>query len=92
MSDALLLLVMTLAAFRVWRLIGEDTILDRPRDWVIERSEKLSDFITCPWCAGFWISGVTVAVTDYFTSVPLPGLMVAAVSAGVGLIGSNFDA
>lgn len=62
--------LLALAAFRVWRLLAEDTILDRPRAWLLglppdwqegqrvpeSYREELGKFITCPWCAGFWIT------------------------------------
>lgn len=57
--------LLVLAAFRVWKLIADDRILDRPRDWILDRIVRKrgepkgfywSDFLTCPWCAGFWIS------------------------------------
>ena len=62
--------LLTLAAFRVWRLISEDTILERPRRYVTGLPQRwkegdalpkgyreyLAIFIECPWCAGFWIS------------------------------------
>ena len=62
-------LLLGLAAYRVWRLLAEDVILDRPRAWVVGLSdwtagqrtpasyrEGLAEFITCPACAGFWCS------------------------------------
>lgn len=84
--SAVLLVVMALAAYRLWHLVAEDTIIERPRAWLVKRSAKLSDFITCPWCAGFWISCGVVAVTAQLVSVPLPALQAAAVSGLVGLI------
>lgn len=91
--------LLALAAFRIFRLLGEDTILDRPRAWALRLGnwqegqrvpasyrEKWGTFITCPWCAGFWISlawwgawlvwphGTLVAATPF------------AISAVVGLV------
>lgn len=56
------------AAFRTWKLVADDSILDRPRAWLLRLGDwepgdptpsgyrsRLADFITCPWCAGFWI-------------------------------------
>lgn len=63
--------LLALAAYRIWRLLAEDTILDRPRRWVLrlgddwqEEGDQVPDdyrgewalFITCVYCAGFWIS------------------------------------
>ena len=50
------LAVVALAAFRTWKLVADDTILDRPRAWLCRWVGKADVFITCPWCAGFWIS------------------------------------
>ena len=57
------------AAFRVYRLLAKDVILDGPRAWVLRLPrnweegdkipegfrEKWSTFMVCPWCLGFWI-------------------------------------
>ena len=64
-------IVLALAAWRVWHLFAEDTILDRPRryitrlgkDWQ-EDGDKVPDnyrlgvgeFIECPFCLGFWVA------------------------------------
>ena len=46
-----------LAAWRVFQLISADDILDRPRRYVTARlSEQWQDFISCPYCIGFWIA------------------------------------
>lgn len=65
------LLLLSAAAFRTWRLLAEDDILDRPRRYVTrlgDRWEKdgdpipsdyritLGKFLACPWCLGFWIA------------------------------------
>ena len=71
-------LLLSLAAWRFFRLIAEDTILDKPRrrllrlgDWTEEDGEdnlpdeykdEWATFITCPYCAGFWISGVALGL------------------------------
>lgn len=61
--------VLSLSSFRVWRLLAEDTILDRPRrrllrlgDWKEEGDlvpatyrKTTGDFLACWWCAGFWV-------------------------------------
>lgn len=96
--------LLALAVFRVWRLLAEDTILDGPRAWLLGvpgwkptghetppdgYRTKLATFLTCPHCAGFWISvsawGLWL-LTPWWTvtlAVPL------AISAVVGVLGSR---
>ncbi len=64
--SALQFLLLSLAAYRAWRLIAEDDITDGLRARVTrlgkdkkitkEYREKLALFINCPWCAGAWVS------------------------------------
>ena len=50
------LVLLGLAAWRIFQLIAEDTILDGPRRYVTARLDpKWELFIECPYCAGFWI-------------------------------------
>ena len=90
------LVLLSLAAFRIWKLIGDDTILDRPRAvsmlWVFKLGgPRAKDYwetlIECPWCAGFWVS---LAWWGAWQAWP-HGIIVAsvplAISAVVGLIG-----
>lgn len=64
-------ILLTLVAYRVWRLIAEDDILERPRRWFLrlprdwdgdERTipkryrNEWALFLICPWCAGAWVS------------------------------------
>ena len=62
-------LMLSLAAWRTFRLVSEDDILDRPRAWALRYQGwdgagtppkgyrvKWGEWITCPYCAGFWIS------------------------------------
>ena len=49
-------LLLALAAWRVFSLLAEDTILDRPRRYVTRKLDpKWELFIECPRCAGFWV-------------------------------------
>lgn len=43
---------------RLTRLIGADTITApvRAKITMWTKSTKLTDFLVCPWCCGFWIS------------------------------------
>jgi hypothetical protein len=48
--------LLALAAFRAWKLIGDDAILDRPRDWAVKHRPTLELFLACPYCLGAWCS------------------------------------
>lgn len=62
--------LLALIAFRVWRLLAEDDILERPRRRLLRLSREWADgdpiprgyrnefalFLTCPWCLGAWVS------------------------------------
>lgn len=84
--------LLALAAFRVFRLIGEDLILDGPRDRLTRRlGEKSELFILCPWCLGFWLS---VGWWLAWVAWPHWTLVAAtpwAISAIVGLVASRLD-
>jgi len=84
--------LLALAAFRVWKLVGDDAVLDRPRDALLERlSDTWDYFITCPWCAGFWITLVWWAA---WLAFPYEAVVVAvplALSAVVGYLGVGID-
>jgi hypothetical protein len=78
------LLILALAAYRGTQLVVHDTIADpirnrlyawhankpdsRPRKWATK-------LISCPYCAGFWVSGITLTVyltvTGTFDRAPL---------------------
>lgn len=62
--------LLALVAYRIWRLLAEDEVLERPRRWLVRLPRdwdeenpiprayrnELGGFISCPWCLGFWIS------------------------------------
>lgn len=101
----------SLAVFRVYHLIAEDTILDRPRKWLLrgplDSWQKEGDdpgddyrlewgiFLSCPWCAGFWLSGIAVAL--YCVVIEWLGVLSVltvwfALSAAVAIIATVRDA
>jgi hypothetical protein len=61
--------VLSLAAYRASRALSLDSITAPMRDrldfWSQGRGgwrQKVAELISCGWCSGFWLSGVTYAV------------------------------
>ena len=46
-----------LAAWRVWKLLSTDDILDywNLRDRLMPEGSRRREFLDCPYCAGFWV-------------------------------------
>ena len=85
------LILLSLAAYRTWRLLAEDTILDRPRAWLLRKLPKGEEWLTCPWCAGAWVSiGWWLAwqAWPHWTGVVAIPFVISAL---VGLVGSHLD-
>lgn len=91
--------LMALAAFRLWKLLGNDKILDRPRrrfKRFFGRVDGYLDlFISCPWCLGAWCclavySGWIAFGPGVFSwsELYLAGVVVFALSAVVGWLGT----
>lgn len=65
--------LLALVAYRAWRLVAEDAILERPRRWLVrlprdwgegdsfprKYRNELALFLNCPWCAGAWVALLT---------------------------------
>lgn len=52
--------LLTLAAYRVWRLGAWDKVTERWRFRLVRFNRLgyragLAEFMQCPWCLGFWI-------------------------------------
>lgn len=93
MSYALLLLLTTLAAYRLWRLWAHDDL--PPAMWLREAFERAVERrfgpawaagVACPACSGFWVSCAVVAAVWAARPLPLPALWFGAVSTLVILI------
>lgn len=90
------LTLLGLAAYRTWRIVGEDTITERLRKqfaWKFNksggptRSVAVLDFISCPWCLGFWIALAWWGAWQLWPHATLVAAGAMAVAAVVGLIG-----
>lgn len=84
--------LLAFAAWRTFRLISEDTILDTPRDQLTSKlGEKSELFVVCPFCLGFWLS---VGWWLAWVAWPHWTLVAAtpwAISAVVGLVAARLD-
>lgn len=92
MSQALLLVLLALCAARVTRLLTTDTLplFARPRDWLEAKLPGAwADLPTCGWCAGVYVTGAVVLVTDRYASVRLPVLVWGAAAYLVGWLSGH---
>ena len=95
------LLLLALAAWRIYMLLALDSILDKPRRYVTGLGwewkegkpvpkgyrEWLAEFIECPYCLGFWVG---LAWWGAWQAWPHGTLVVAAPFAiSAGIIGAH---
>lgn len=86
---ALDLIVLVLTAYRITRLITTDSITEPARDWLNLHTGGGRSWVlvTCPFCAGFWVScAVVLAAHRLGHDMPLPWLMPWAVAGGQSLL------
>lgn len=77
--DAVLLLIYALAVARVTGLIVADAITEPIRDRIITRlddapgsaGEWVATLITCPWCAGMWVSLIASPLVWFWGDSPV---------------------
>ena len=89
MSELLAFVVLALAAFRVTRLVVEDAVTERLREWVWRRvppSRGIGYMITCYWCTGFWVSLLLAVLYMMVPTATVAVALVFALSAVVGLL------
>jgi hypothetical protein len=91
--QAVQFVLLSLAAYRLWRLAGADTVSDRLRGWLAGRfGEVVREFFECPWCSGTWIALIITIVTAVVGDVAVPVLQSLAASAVVGTLGERSTA
>ena len=94
------LALLGLAAFRVFRLLGMDTILDELRLRLVglrgwkegqltpaSYRSRLAEFLICPWCLGFWVALAWWAAWQQWPHGTLVAAAPFAISAVVGILG-----
>lgn len=81
MSYLVTLIVLSAVVYRVSRFLVLDTLIDEPRDKLLDQLErrqglvysKLFDLIGCPFCISVWVAAGAVAVHHYAVDdVPVP--------------------
>lgn len=97
------LILLTLAAYRLWMLVAKDAITQRHRVRILGYSDDgsrnrwpkprkaLAEFVHCPWCLGFWLSLGAAAAFYEWPHAARWILLPFAVSAGLALISVCFD-
>lgn len=99
------LTLLSLAAFRIWRLLSEDTILDKPRNRLLrlgswkaegdivppEYRKEFGIFLECPWCLGFHVSLGVYLLWIWFPTETLTVSVPLAISSLVGAIAHTLE-
>lgn len=92
--DPLTFIILSLAVFRISRLIIQDQIFERLRELIWKKFPPhtwLGYLITCYWCLGLWLA---LAFAICYTIVPVATAIVAlpfALSAVAALISKRLD-
>ena len=92
--DLFTFLILSLATFRISRLLTTDVILEDMRDRIWKKYSPLTKFgylFTCMWCMSFWVALVIVIC---YTIIPTVAFLLAlpfALSAVAGLVAHNLD-
>lgn len=90
MADWFVFILLTLACYRVWRLIGMDDVSAPLR---LKLPDVVSKPLECQWCAASWVSLAGVYLADRYVT-ELSGhwlLWAVAVSCAVGFLGKLDD-
>lgn len=87
--------VVGLAAYRLWRLLAVDSITARLRDRLNVHAiapvrHFLAEMVACPWCLGTWCA-VAVGLAAYFAGLTseTPWLVVPAAAVVCGWLGDH---
>lgn len=94
MEEIFAFIIISLATFRITRLILLDALLEDFRDWVWKKKPlgtKFGYLFTCHWCMSVWVASLLVVC---YTIIPMVTVVVSsifAVSAVSGLIASRLD-
>jgi hypothetical protein len=88
------LIVLSLAAFRITRLVIEDVIFESVREKIWKKfppSTKFGYLLTCYWCLGLWVSVVVFGCYLLAPSITFVVSLVLSISTIIGIISSRID-
>ena len=74
------------ASYRLWRLLGEDTITEPLRDRLPEWALEL---VVCSWCLGSWVAFGVTWLSDAVVGLQAPILVAMAAAVVVGWLGEQ---
>lgn len=81
-------LVLGLAAYRIWRLVALDSITQRLRESTIDEGpEWVGQLLYCPWCLGSWVAFAATWLADVVIGVPAPVAVALGAAVVVGALG-----
>jgi len=87
--------ILSLFAYRLTRLIVLDEILNPVRDWIWDRkpphSSQIGYFFTCPWCVSMWVALPIMFSYALFPSITILIGCIFTLSAIAGLITAHWD-
>lgn len=87
--DFFVFFVNALAVYRGTKLILEDKVTEKPRDWLFDRlnpQETWTYLFTCPWCISIYLGAIAVAGMALIPTWWFYIALVGALSAVTGLI------
>jgi hypothetical protein len=61
-----LLVLDSLATFRLVILVTKDMVFERPRQIISRLGDKAAYFITCPWCTGMYLGAAVIALSRWW--------------------------
>lgn len=83
-------IILTLAVFRITRLITTDFILDKVRQKIWNKSPMhkggIGYLITCDWCMSIWVSSLVLVVYKIWPTPAIAVWGVFALSGAAGLL------
>jgi len=91
-------LLLGLAAWRMWKLIASDLILERPVDSALRRLEPAArrtfwrEFLACSYCSGTWLALIWWGAWMLWPTGTTIAAVPWALAAVVGLLGTAWDA